>query len=1093
MSYVPVQVRGHASGLLLLLLVSTASLAAPGWDVSNTGQPANDVEFTLTEGTWMNLDVTPDGQAIYFDLLGDIYRVPATGGDATRVLGGPAIQRSPNVSPDGRQLLYLSDADGTDNLWIANLDGTGARQVTHETVDMLMGPTWGPAGTVAASKMVATFARMRATEILWYDLAGGGGRVLVEAPKNGRDVQETQFSPDGRYVYYTQRLNDPEIYVDGNHINYAIQRRELATGVTEQLLAGFGSATTPQLSRDGRQLAFIRRVMAKTVLFVYDTESRVQRPVYEGLDRDDHTDFVPQGSYYPHFAWFPDHRHVAIWAKGRLVKVDTTTGEAAAIPFRARAKHRIVVPLRVAHDLAPETLEVRAIRPGSLAPDGQSLVFSALAHLWRKTLPEGRPARLTDGVPFEFEPAHSPDGRQLAYVEWDDERGSALKVMPADGGEAVVVATSLGVIRQPRFSPDGEQLVYRIQDNDKSMSGYRARAGIYLVSARGGESRYVTSGDDWPMFSPDGTRIYVVVVDWSGDSAVHRLESVTLDGHDRRVHVQTPDADTRELRPSPDLRWVGFKDHQQYYVAAYRETGAPLTLSASSDAVPVARLTDVGGYNLAWSADSTTLHWTLGPSLYRARAAERISADPAAPLPKAYTSAGLQVPTDRPQGRTAFTNGRVITMRGEEVLERGTVVVDGNRIVAVGPAEQVAVPADAKVIDVAGKTVLPGFIDMHGHIDCCYETGVTPIKQPTRYAALAFGITSNLDPYSTEVQQYESNETNLAGITVGPRWFGSGHVVYGRAAKSDFTYVPIETIEDARRVMQRKRALGGLYVKSYKQPARFQRQMLAKAGREAGVMVDGEGESHFYNGLGMILDGYTNLEHNMPVATYYDDVVQLFSRAQASNTPTLIVNFGELMGENYMYQTTRAWEDPKLRTYVQETISYYSPLAPLSGAPPYVRGMTSIHAADEIYDIGFRSMARSVKKLDDAGVIINAGSHGQVPGLALHWEMALMAEGGMSNARILRTATLNGARTLGLDKQLGSLEPGKLADLIVLDRNPLEDIHNTNSVRYTMLNGRLYEAATMNEIGRYDRPRSKFYWELNDYRGIDWNEAWSGP
>jgi hypothetical protein len=293
--------------------------------------------------------------------------------------------------------------------------------------------------------------------------------------------------------------------------------------------------------------------------------------------------------------------------------------------------------------------------------------------------------------------------------------------------------------------------------------------------------------------------------------------------------------------------------------------------------------------------------------------------------------------------------------------------------------------------------------------------------------------------------------------------------------------------------MARKRALGGLYVKSYKQPARFQRQMLVKAGREAGVMVDVEGESHFYNNVTMILDGHTNLEHNMPVATYYDDIVQLLARAHASNTPTLIVNFGELMGENYMYQTTRAWEDPKIRTYVQETISYYSPLAALSGAPPYARAMTSIHAANEIYDIGFRSMSRSVKKLDDAGVIINAGSHGQVPGLAMHWEMALMAEGGMSNARVLRAGTLNGARTLALDRQLGSIEVGKLADLIVLDRNPLEDIHNTNSARYTMLNGRLYDSSTMNEIGNYNRPRSKFYWELNDYHGIDWNEAWSGP
>jgi imidazolonepropionase-like amidohydrolase len=155
--------------------------------------------------------------------------------------------------------------------------------------------------------------------------------------------------------------------------------------------------------------------------------------------------------------------------------------------------------------------------------------------------------------------------------------------------------------------------------------------------------------------------------------------------------------------------------------------------------------------------------------------------------------------------------------------------------------------------------------------------------------------------------------------------------------------------------------------------------------------------------------------------------------------------------------------------------------------------MTSIHAAEEIWDIGFRSVARSIKKLDDAGVVISAGSHGQIAGLGMHWEMWLLAQGGMSNYHVLRAGTLNGARKLDLQNQLGSLEVGKLADLIVLDANPLEDIHNTNTVRYTMVNGRLYDAFSMNEIGNYNRPRGKFYWELNDYHGIDWNEAWSAP
>ena len=419
-------------------------------------------------------------------------------------------------------------------------------------------------------------------------------------------------------------------------------------------------------------------------------------------------------------------------------------------------------------------------------------------------------------------------------------------------------------------------------------------------------------------------------------------------------------------------------------------------------------------------------------------------------------------------------------------------MVAGNRIRAIGPTGEVAVPAGAKVIDAVGRTILPGLIDMHGHIDCCWRTGSMPQKQPSHYAALAFGVTTNFDPYPNELTSYESGETQIAGITVGPRWITTGAAIWGRPQNASNMYEPIATFDDARRVMQRKRAIGGGIIKSYRFPGRRERQMLIKAGREAGVMVDVEGESQFYNNITMILDGHTNLEHNLPVANYYDDLVRFFALAKAHNTPTLVVTFGELFGENYLYQTTEVWRDPKVKTYIQEALTGYSPLRSPYGAPPYVRAMTTVQAAEEIWDIGFRAVSRSTKKLDDAGVTINVGSHGEVPGLAMHWEMRLLGEGGMSPMAILHAATINGARTLGVDAEIGSLEPGKLADLIVLDADPLADIANTNSVRYTMVNGRLYDSATLNEIGNYDRPRTKFFWEMPDYRGIDWNEAWAG-
>jgi Tol biopolymer transport system component len=1067
---------------------AAAAFASGDWNVTDTGQPSRDLRFTVSEGTWMSVDVSPDGATLVFDLLGDIYALPAAGGEARLVHGGPAMQRTPRFSADGSRILYISDAGGIENAWTSRPDGGDARPFTRETANLVMAAAWGPdADSIVVERIGGRYPQRFASEIRLYD-AAGGSRTLVPTPANGREVAEPAMSRDGRHVYYSERLaSDFQIYIDAMHQQWAIRRRELATGAVEDVAAGWGGALAPQASPDGRRLAFVRRVKDKTVLFDLALASRSERAVFGGLDRDLQASFEAQANYYPHYGWFPDSRHVAIWAGGRILRVDMDTGAASEIPFRVTSEHRITEPVRFAQDLAPQRVEVRAVRGLALAPQGHPLVFTALARLWLESSPGAAPRTIGSADAAGFEPAFSADGRKLAWVEWNDERGGALVVGTAEGGRARTIASSRGVIREPSFSPDGRTLVYRIQAPDVNMGGARARPGIYRVPVDGGKSTFVTPGDWRPYFAPDGRRIFFVAMDYGGESPAEVLASVTLDGLDRREHARTPDADTSELRPSPDHRWIAFRERQEYHLVPWRETGSVLDVSAHAGEVPSRRLTEGGGFALAWSADSSSVQWVLGPALYRATAT--LAGGPER-VPRGRLA--LEVPADIPGGAIAFTNARIITMRGTEVIEAGTVVVEGNRIRGLGPADSVAIPAGARVIDAAGKTIMPGLVDAHGHIDCCWRTGAMPQKQPALYAALAYGVTTNFDPYPNELTSFENGETQRAGITVGPRWITTGTAIWGRPQNGSNDFEPIADFEDARRVIARKRAIGAGIVKSYRYPGRRERQMLVKAGREAGVMVDVEGESQFYNNVAALLDGHTNLEHNLPVANYYDDLVQLFAGAGVPNTPTLVVAFGELFGENYLYQTTEAWKEPKVRTFVQEALTGYSPLLAPYGAPPYVRAMTTIHAADELWEIGFRAVARSTRKLDDAGVTINAGSHGQVPGLAMHWEMRLLAEGGMSPLSVLRTATINPARTLGVDRQIGSLEPGKLADLIVLDADPLADIANTNSVRFTMVNGRLFDASTMNEIGNRERPRTKFFWELPDYRGIGWNEAWAG-
>jgi len=370
-------------------------LSAPtAWDIANTGQPYRDVSFTTTEGTWMSVDVSPDGKTLVFDLLGDIYSVPATGGDAKLIQGGPAMQRTPNFSSDGRHLLFISDASGAENVWMCDPDGTNAHQITHETQNLIMAAVWGPDDdTVVTDFIDGRYPRRFASDIRIFDVSGGS-RVVVPTPANKRDVAEPALTRDGRYLYYTERLaHSFGIYIDGTHINYAIKRRDMQTGAVDEVASGWGSAMTPQVSPDGKRLAFVRRVLDKTVLFNEEVATSAQRAVYDDLDRDLQASYEAQANYYPHFGWFPDNRHVAIWGKGKLYNVDMDSGAAVEIPFRVQATHRITEPLRIQHDMAPAKVTVRAIRNLAPAPDEKTLVFSGVGYLWRKTLPAGSPER----------------------------------------------------------------------------------------------------------------------------------------------------------------------------------------------------------------------------------------------------------------------------------------------------------------------------------------------------------------------------------------------------------------------------------------------------------------------------------------------------------------------------------------------------------------------------------------------------------------------------------------------------------------------------------------------------------------------------
>jgi imidazolonepropionase-like amidohydrolase/Tol biopolymer transport system component len=1048
------------------------------WKVSAPIGPArHDAAIDVTEGTWLSVDVSPDGREIAFDLLGDIYTIPIGGGEAKALTTGIEWDMQPRYSPNGKWIAFTSDRAGGDNIWIMNRDGSDPKQVSKETFRLLNQPYWTPDSEYIVARKHFTSERSLGAGEMWiYHRSGGDGLQLTKKRTDQKDTGEPAFSPDGRYLYYSDDSTPGAIYQynkDPNTQIYVIQRLDRQSGEIEPFVTGPGGSVRPTPSPDGKSLAFVRRVRYKSTIFVLDLESGRETPLYDGLDRDMQETWAVHG-VYPSMAWTPDNRSIVFWSGGHINRIDVATKQVANIPFHVKATRSVAEAVRFPIEVAPSQFAVKMLRWPAVSPSGKQVVYQALGYLYVRDLPGGTPRRLTkQNDHFEFYPAWSRDGKWIAYTTWNDQTFGTIRVAPALGGEGRVVTQKPGHYIEPAFSPDGGKIVYRATSDGYLLPAIWSReSGIFVVPTAGGASKLLTKKGAVPQFGASNDRVFFMTFE---DEDKRALRSINLDKSEERTHLMS--AFATEYAVSPDEKWVAWREKFNAYIAPFVRTGKSVEIGPDIKSIPVAKVSKEAGEWLHWSGDSARLYWALGPELFSKELKDAFAwmsdasvgaAAPGRPAPEADaatpgTHIGFTQPYDVPTGKIALTGARVITMRGDEVIENGTVVIDRNRIAAVGA--NVAIPPDAKVIDAAGKTIMPGIIDVHWHGSMGSDE-LQPQQSWVNYAALAFGVTTLHDPSNSTTEIFSASELAKAGGVVAPRIFSTGTILYG--AKAPFK-AEIASLDDALFHLRRMKAAGAFSVKSYNQPRRDQRQQVIEAARQLEMMVVPEGGSLFEHNMTMVVDGHTGVEHSIPVQKAYDDTIQLWSQSKSGYTPTLIVGYGGLWGENYWYAKTNVWEDQRLNAFVPRRIidsrSRRRTLAP----------------DDEWNHI---DNARIVKRLSDAGVSIQLGAHGQRESLGAHWEIWMFVQGGMTPLEALRAATLNGARYLGLDKDIGSLEPGKLADLIVLDANPLENIRNSESVRTTIVNGRVFDAATMNEAGNHPRARQPFWFE------VPGNDAW---
>jgi Tol biopolymer transport system component/imidazolonepropionase-like amidohydrolase len=1031
------------------------------WDVSSPPGPSTNVEFEVTEGTWMATDVSPDGKQIVFDLLGDIYLMPIAGGPAKALTNGHAYDVQPRFSPDGTRISFTSDRDGLDNLWIMKTDGSGLTQVTKEKERQVNNAVWMPDGKyLVGRKHYRNTRSLGAGEMWMYHIGGGVGVQLTKRRNWQQDAGEPEISPDGRYVYWSEDVTPSgffEYNKDPYGVIYAIRRLDRETGKIEGFIRDEGGSARPQISPDGKTMAFVRRIRLNTVLVLQDMESGKETRLFDGLDHDQQEAWAVFG-IYPGFSWTPDGKAIVIWAKGKLWNIDTKSGKAMEIPFRVNVKQTITDAVRFSQDVAPSQFDVKMIRWVSVSPDQKSVVYAALGKLWIRSLPNGAPVRLTkDESNLELYPSFSPDGRWIVYTTWNDLEMGAIRKIQLNGKGQTTLSRSKGTFVEPSFSRDGKKVVYRKTGGDE-LRGYLfgREQGIYWINADGGSGSLITEEGSNPLFNSAGDRVFL----FSREDDKNALISVGLKGEERRAHLTSENA--QEIVPSPNEDWVALVERYNGYVAVFPKTGKPVSISPSTGDYPIKRVTRDAATNMHWSSDSKTLFWSLGPELFSRELSNTFTFAPGAKdsVQDKPDTSGLNISfkaaTDVPSGSIALIGATVISMKGDEIIRDATVLVEGNRIKAVGPSTSVAVPGNAKRIDVSGAYVIPGFVDVHAHANF---GDWSPLTNWRYYANLAYGVTTMHDPSANTEYVFSNSEMIKSGAMVGPRIYSTGTILYG--AEGSFKAV-VNNYEEAISHLRRLKAVGAFSVKSYNQPRRDQRQQIIEAARNLNMMVVPEGGSTFFWNMTMVLDGHTGIEHNIPIAPMYDDVVQLVARSKTGLTPTLIVNYGGLSGEYYWYQHYNVWENARLLKYTPREIIDSRSRRRLMASPD---------------DYHYIETSRSVKKVLDAGGSVQLGAHGQLQGLGAHWELWMLQQGSMTPLEAIRCATLNGARYLGLDKDLGSLEAGKLGDLVVLSKNPLENIRNSDSVRYVMINGRLYDAETMNEIGNNLNQRPKFHWE----------------
>lgn len=1007
------------------------------------------ISFTTTEGTWMALDVSPDGQNIVFELLGDIYTLPIKGGTPTLIASGNAFQSQARYSPDGSEIVFISDESGSDNVWIMKKNGDEPRQLSNHNQELFISPEWSRDGQNIFVTLVSQgFSRVGSLhrfevesgeEELLVENNSGASSMLVSAPAPGPYTGAVH--PNGRDIYYSAVT--PRAYGARQGATSEIWYYNQQTATSQKAVLEKGNAMKPQFSKDGSWMAYGAMQAGKTGLRLRNLQSGQEKwlifPfIHNELEARATRDVLPN------YAFMPDGKAIVAAYGGKIHLVDLHSGKDSIIPFSAEVNLTVPAPLKFQHRITDEPLQIRFVQQPALSSEG-TLAFSALGKIYIKK--EGNaPRMISNKADWAFYPTWAPDGSFFVFCTWNEEGGhmwkydmgtqqsirltaqTAFYATPAirrDGKKLVALRTPSGIKRSNNYIPlPNEAEFIEIDLNNQQLEVLGPTDGfLHPQYAEDGEGILATSAFRGVMYQKLGGQQKIVA-----KSAIPAKEMKLSSGGAELLFL-TQAGTLHRVKLSRDTSWMDRRVPQEFN---------PLT---EGDLLTVERPEDY-----AWSASGAIPLWTTGRVIHQMLDGKDNTTDINIELIKAA-----------PEGQLLLRGATLISMKDDEIIPQSDILIRNNRIVRTGAMGSFPAPQGVEIIDLSGQYIMPGIVDVHAHL--AMPPGVLSPISPSMYANLAYGTTTVRDP-QTSPSVFIYADLVAAGLVDGPRIFSTGPGL--------FLWDRLDSYEKMKsRLEIYKHRYQTNYIKSYLIGNRQQRHWMVKACRELELMPTAEGGADAKQDMTHALDGFSGNEHSLPNEKIYEDVVQLFAQSEINYTPTLLVTFGGPLPIYQFLAKEKPFENEKLRYFFPTDQLYNGSATRL------------LYFREEDYH--FKEVSRGVNKIFKAGGHIAVGGHGEMQGLQNHWEMWLLAEGGMDHHDVLRAATINGAKTLGLDKDIGSVESGKLADLIVMENNPLENIRNTTSIKYVMKNGVLYEGRTLNIVHPVQKSIPKGWWQLEEH------------